>query len=161
MKRNVVQNAASSSGNYEEEPTSEAITKKQRKTRSDKKYKNEEEKREACKEINRKRYAKRIGVVNSTCERKKQPETLPRISCHAVPHLDEVTAVYCCPTARHIEKISNTNALERVTLDGNFFEDFVEEKNGVSSKFWLRSTLSTQSELDKTNGLGSGSLSES
>jgi len=90
------------------------------------------------------RYAKRIGVVNSTCERKKQPETLPRISCHAVPHLDEVTAVYCCPTARHIEKFSNTNALERVTLDGKNFEDFVEEKNGVSSKFWLRSTLSTQ-----------------
>lgn len=45
--------AKASSGNYEEEPTSEAITKKQRKTRSDKKYKNEEEKREACKEINR------------------------------------------------------------------------------------------------------------
>ena len=75
----------SSSGNYEEEPTSEATTKKQRKTRSDKKYKNEEEKREACKEINRKSYAKRIGVVNSTYEllHKKQPETLPQISCHA------------------------------------------------------------------------------
>ena len=52
------------------------------------------------------RDAKRIGVVKSTCERKKQPETLPRISCHAVPHLDELTAVYCCPTARHIEKFS-------------------------------------------------------
>ena len=144
MKRNVVQNAASSSGNYEEEPTSEKTTKKQRKTRSDKKYKNEEEKREACKEINRKSYAKRIGVVNSTCECKKQPETLPRISCHAVPHLEEVTAVYCCPTARHTENFSNTNALERVTLDGKNFEDFVEEINGVSSKFWLCSTLSPQ-----------------
>ena len=33
----------SSSGNYEEKQTSEATTKKQRKTRSDKKYKNEEE----------------------------------------------------------------------------------------------------------------------
>jgi len=83
-------------------------------------------------------------MVSSTCELKKQPETLPRISCHAVPHLDEVSAVYCFPTARHIEKFSNTNALERVTLDGIFFEDFVDEKNGVSSKFWLRSTLSTQ-----------------
>jgi hypothetical protein len=52
---------------------------------------------------------------------------LPQISCHAVPHLDEVTAVYCHPTARHIEKLSNTNALEWVTLDGKNFEDFVEE----------------------------------
>ena len=74
-------------------------------------------------------------MVNSTYERKKQPETLPRISCHAVPHLEEVTAVYCCPTARHIETFSNTNALERVTLDGKHFEDFVEEINGVSNKF--------------------------
>ena len=107
----------------DEEPTSEATKKKQRKTRSDKKYKNEEERREARKEVNRKSYAKRIGVVKST---EKQPGTLPRIS-RAVPHLDEVTAVYCRPTARHIEKISNTNALEWVTLDGKNFEDFVEE----------------------------------
>ena len=83
-------------------------------------------------------------MVKSTRERKKQPETLPRISCHAFPHLDEVTAVYCWPTARNGEKNSSTNALERVTLDGKNFEDFVEEINGVSSKFWLRSTLSTQ-----------------
>jgi len=94
MKRNVVQNATPRLFiNYEEEPTSEATTKKQRKTRSDKKYKNEEEKREACKEINRKSYANRIGVVNSTCERKKQPETLPQISCHAVLHLDELLCI--------------------------------------------------------------------
>ena len=107
----------------EEEPTSEATKKKQRKTRSDKKYQNEEERREARKEVNRKSYAKRIGVVKST---EKQPGALPRIS-RAVPHLDEVTAVYCRPTARHIEKFSNTNALEWVTLDGKNFEDFVEE----------------------------------
>ena len=59
----------------EEVPTSQATKKKQRKTRNDKKYKNEEERREACKEINRKSYAKRIGIVKSTCECEKQPET--------------------------------------------------------------------------------------
>jgi len=137
MKRNVVQNTASS-GNYEEEPTSEAITKKQRKTRSDKNYKNEEEKREACKEINKEDWCGKFHLWTQ--------ETARNVATNKLS---------CSSTSGW------SNCWKGWLWMGIFLKISLKKKMVSAVNFGFAVHWVPKSELDKTNGLGSGSLSES